>query len=117
MSAKMTPQDAAVIVLASGSSQRRAAVQAACSPRTIARWLTEPAFRLRVTAARAELLDRASGRLSAMLMAATSTLRKLLSSGNEGIQLQAVKLVLEATLSMRTATEFEARLSKLEASK
>ncbi len=103
--------------LAAGASQRRAATQAGCSARTVARWMTLPQFRQAVVIQRAELLDRASGRLSGMLLAATSTLRKLLTSGNEAIQLSAVKLVLEATLNLKNATEIEARLAKLEASK
>lgn len=114
MKPKTAQIDALVLALASGLSWRAAARQAGCSHSTVARRMADPGFRLRVSARRAEMLDSASGRLSALMTDASKTLKALLSSPSDAIRLGAAKEILSAAVALRASVDHEARLTALE---
>ncbi len=71
--------DAAIIAaLAAGKTQEQAATMAGVAVRTVARRVTEPDFRHEVLAARAALIERATGRLAASTTQAADALVELL---------------------------------------
>src|SRR4051794_31695937 len=70
---KRNCDDALILALAAGASTTAAAEQARVSDRLVRRRLEEPPFRAKVDAARAELVSRAVGRLSAVGVLAGQT--------------------------------------------
>src|SRR4051794_39403701 len=84
----LTPkQEQAALALASGSTLPEAARKADCGATTISTWLhDQPAFRQRIRELRADLTERALGRLADAMTAAADTLRHLCVKGKtEGV--------------------------------
>jgi transposase len=108
-------EDQLVLHLAGGLTKEQAAQLAGISRATAFRWLADPAFRRRVAEARAEMVERAAGSLSAGAVEASVVLRQLLQSKNEKVRLAAAKVVLETGTKIRQAAELEARVLALEA--
>ena len=104
-----------VLALACGATVEGAARQAKVSDRTIYRRLKDPAFRARVSEARAEMVTRASGMLTA---AAGESVRTLLALQKESVtpavRLGAARAVLELGLKIRELVELEGRIAALE---
>jgi hypothetical protein len=107
---------ALVLALACGATVEAAAHQCELSDRTVYRRLEDPAFRNRVQEARAEIVQRSAGMLTA---AATKAVQTLLSLQKEGVspnvRLGAARAVLEIGIKVREITDLEARLAALEA--
>jgi hypothetical protein len=112
---KRTKDETAVLALACGATVEKAAQQAKLGKRTLYRRLTHPAFRRRVQAARAEMLQRSAGTATAATPAALKTLLELLAgSTRDAVRLGAARSVLDVALKLREVTDLEERLAALE---
>jgi hypothetical protein len=106
--------EALLAALAAGKTSAEAADMAGVSPRTIARRLTDPAFRQRLAELRGEMVSRASGRMADSMTEAADTLRALLQAEAESTRLGAARSILELGNKLRDAVELEERLAALE---
>src|SRR5262249_22790525 len=80
---------------AGGATVATTAKRAGISERTGCRRMKNPDFQKRVVALRAEMLQRAIGKLVDASTEAADTLRRLLMAQNENVQLQAARNILE----------------------
>jgi cystathionine beta-lyase/cystathionine gamma-synthase len=104
-----------VQALAMGASAENAAQKAGVSRRTVCRRLADPAFRTRVAEARAEIVRREAGLLTAAGMAAIKALTTLLESAtSESVKLGAARTTLEMGCKLRETVEWTDRLAALE---
>jgi hypothetical protein len=104
-----------VLALACGATVENAARTAGVSWRTVYRRLADPAFHKRLRAARADMLQRATGMLTAAALEAVKTLLGLQqASVAAGVRLGAARAVLEIGLKLREVADLEARLAALE---
>jgi len=106
--------DALLLALAAGATVREAARQARVCERTAARRLADPDFRRRLAEARADMVQRALGKLSDASTAAADALRALLKAKKETVRLSAARAILELGNRLRDPVEMEARLAVLE---
>ena len=102
------------MAIAKGLSTARAAAECGLSSRTVSRRLRNPKFLREVDRVRGLLVEKASARLSASMVAATECLRRLLKSNNENMQLGAARAILEFALRAREMCDLSRRLSALE---
>lgn len=101
--------------LACGATVEAAARKAGMSERTAYRRLAEPSFRKELQAIWAEMVQRATGMLTAGSMEASKTVIKLVqSAGSECVQLGAARLILEQGRKSREENELAIRLTALE---
>jgi hypothetical protein len=100
--------------LAAGATIRGAARRAGVSERTAHRRLADPAFRQRVTEARAEMVERALGQLADGSSEAVGTLRKLLKAKADFVKLSAARTILEMGNKLRESVELQQRIAALE---
>jgi hypothetical protein len=105
---------ALLTALAAGSTITDAAEEAGISERTAHRRLADPEFRRGVQAARAEMIQRALGKLAGNAADAVDTLGALLSARSESAQLGAARIILELGNKLRESVELEQRLADLE---
>ena len=107
--------EALLTALACGATVEGAARQAGVSRRTVQRRMADPEFLGRLSEARADMVKRASGMLSAAAMESVKTLLVLQAAPNSGpVRLGAARAVLEIGLKVREAAELEERVSALE---
>jgi hypothetical protein len=112
---RKTGRDAAILALACGETASDAARKADVAERTIYRWLKEEGFRQEVTGARADMFNRALGRLAEGAVASVLMLRQLcLKAKSETVRLAAARTLLEQGTRLRESVEFENRLQALE---
>lgn len=113
----LTPkQEAAALALAGGATIGQAARRARAGERTVKTWLhDQPAFGRRVTELRAEMTERALGRLVDGMTSAADTLRGLLAAESEMVRLSAARAVIEIGNKLRETVELEQRIAALEA--
>lgn len=110
-------QERVAVMLAAGRTVAAVSRECKVGPTTIWRWLREEAaFSGRVSELRAELTDRAIGRL-ADLMATTAAdaLKGLLGAKSEAVRLEAVRSVYELFVNVTNAAELKSRIEQLEA--
>lgn len=107
---------ALAVVLAQGATWADAAGQVGVSERTVGRRLSDPLFRARVSRFRTALLDRAVGQAAEAATEAVETLRRLLRSDHEMVQLGAARSLLSHVTRLRESVELEERLSEIERS-
>jgi hypothetical protein len=112
---RRSADEALALALASGQTLRAAAEAAGVAERTAARRQADPAFRRRVAALRAELVERALGKLADGMADAAAALRALLAADSEAVRLGAARALLELGVKLREAVELEQRLATLEA--
>src|SRR5262249_56628440 len=79
-------REAVALGLAAGQTQESAASQANVDPRTVRRWLSEPAFTARVSEVRGVMLSVALGELSGATSKAAHALARLGGSGGPARQ-------------------------------
>ena len=108
------PDEALIVLLASGRDVRTAAKQAGMGERTAHRRLTDPEFRQRVTAARAQFYEEALGRLSRATTSAVETLVALLDADAETVRLGASRSILDLGMKLRESVALEQRVAELE---
>jgi hypothetical protein len=113
---KRHKDEALLLALACGSNAEQAARAVGVSKSTVFRRLSDPEFRRRLAALRADMVDRASGMLTAAGMEAVKTLLSLLQPLVPApVRLGAAKAVLEVGAELRTVVDLEQRLAALEA--
>jgi hypothetical protein len=109
-------EDALLLALACGATVEAAARQCELTERTVYRRLKETAFRGRLQALRADMVQRAAGMLTA---AAAEAVRTLLSLQKQAVpatvRLGSARAILEIGMKLREVVDLEARLSALEA--
>ena len=109
-------QDVLLLALACGASVEAAASQAGLSPRTVYRRLATPGFRSQLSGLRADLVQRATGMLSAATLEAVKTLISLQEATTPAaVRLGAARTIIELGLKMREEGELSERLAALEA--
>ena len=92
-----------------------AAAQAHVNPKTLTRWLVQPAFIAALKAAQAGVIDRASGRLVQGLAQALDTLSDLMTTAeSESVRRSAASEWLANCMTILERTDLEARLDALE---
>ncbi len=107
--------EALLLALACGATVENAARSAGVSLRTVYRRLAEPAFRTRLQGARSEMVQRATGMLTAAALEAVKTLLVLQqASVPAAVRLGAARAVLEIGAKLREVADLEARLAALE---
>jgi len=108
---------ALALALASGQTVEAAADRAGIGERTAYLRLTDPKFRVRVSELRAEMVERALGKLAEGMAEAADTLRQLLGAERESVRLAAGRSILEMGIKLQEATkleELDARMHALE---
>jgi hypothetical protein len=107
--------DALVLALACGATAENAARTASVSLRTVYRRLADPAFRTRLQGARTDMVQRATGMLTAAALEAVKTLLGLQhASVPAAVRLGAARAILEIGAKLREVADLEARLAALE---
>jgi hypothetical protein len=107
--------DPLIQALACGATVENAARQAGVSPRTAHRRMADKKFRRRLHLARADMAQRTAGALTAATLEAVRTLMELLKPPNPpAVRLGASRTILEMSLKLREATDWEERLAALE---
>lgn len=110
--------DQLIALLAGGATNADAAKSAGISERTVYRRMQDPAFRQRVTEARASLIERAVAQLAASASQAVSTLTDLLGFEYPPAQrVSAARSILELGVKLRESVELEQRIAALEEAK
>jgi hypothetical protein len=104
-----------ILAMAAGGSVAAAAKHAGCGLRTAYRRLEDPEFRARVAAARADLVQKAVGKLSALGGMAADTLQELLKAESETVRLGASRGILENMFRGVEIDNLRIRLERLEA--
>jgi hypothetical protein len=113
-SGRKSADAALALALAAGLAVEAAAGQAGVSARTAYRRWADPAFQQRVAELRADMVQRALGKLADGAAAAVDTLRKLLQAKADTVKLGAARSILEQCNKLREAVELEQRLQALE---
>jgi hypothetical protein len=112
---KKNVDDVLLLALASGASVAAAAEHAKCSERTVRRRMQDAGFREAVRKLRAELLERAVGRLTGLGLRAADQLGELMDHGErEQTRLGAARATLAFMLRGTELVEIEQRLANLE---
>src|SRR5713226_6618243 len=112
---KRHTDEALLLALACGTTAEQAAHAVGVSRSTVFRRLADPAFCRRLKALRADMVERASGMLTAAGMEAVKTLLSLLQPPVPApVRLGAAKAVLEVGAELRTVVDLEQRLAALE---
>lgn len=107
-------EPAAITALAAGKSYRDAAHAAGVTVRTIARRMDGDRYRSCVTAARADMIERASGQLAEGTAKAVETLSGLLGARSEQVRLGAARAILDLAGRYRELVEISERVARLE---
>ena len=107
--------DVLMLALACGATLENAARQAGVSESTVRRRAKDPHFQRKLQTLRADMVQRASGALTA---AGTESVRTLLELQKPGVapatRLGAAKATLELGMKVRETAELEQRLAALE---
>jgi hypothetical protein len=105
-----------ILALACGATVEMAAQKAGVSAATVYRRLNEPAFQQLLREARADMVQRTSGALTAMGLEAVRALAELLKPATQpSVRLGAVRIALDSGLKLREVADLEQRLIALEA--
>ena len=102
-------------ILACGATVEQTARQLKISERTIYRRLADPKFKSALQEARAEMVQRTSGTLTASAGEAVRTLIALLNPNSTGMQrLGAARAIIELGMKLREMADLEQRVLELE---
>lgn len=107
-------QQKAIMALLAKPSVLAAAEAAGVSPKTLYRYLAEPAFRAALEAAQDEALQMLSGQLVTFLGMGLDALARALQSEDSRIAVQAAAVVLRHFVELRQHCALEQRVSALE---
>lgn len=108
-------KEQAIVALIKHGSVAAAAEACEIGERTLYRWLNEAEFLTAYRAARADLVEAALAELQGDSKAAVDTLRQLLNSTKETIQLRAAQTIIEHALRAVELASYEQRLTEIEA--
>jgi hypothetical protein len=107
--------EAILIALACGSTVDNAARSAGVSASTVKRRLLEPEFLQRLQALRADMVQRATGMLTAAALESVKTLLTLQSETTPpAVRLGAARAVLEWGVRLRETAELHERIAAME---
>ncbi len=106
--------EALALAVAAGQTLRDAAAAANVSERTAARRWADRDFRRRVNALRGEMVQRSLGRMADGMAEAAGVLRALLAAESESVRLGAARSMLELSVKLREAVDFDERLRAVE---
>lgn len=109
-----TRKSTAIEALGHGFSVTDASDKAGVTRKTIYRWLGDDNFSDAVSEKQREVLERVSGRLSALALQALDTLDDLMESRNENIRLRASQSVLGRFTEILEVLRLEDRVKVLE---
>jgi transposase-like protein len=109
-------QEAVALALAAGHTIEAAAPKGQCAVPTVKGWLaTQPAFKRRIAELRAEMTERALGKLADAMSVAADTLRHLCLRGKtESIRLKAAEALFTHGVKVRESIELHERIRVLE---
>jgi hypothetical protein len=113
-SGRRSADEALALALAGGQTLRDAAGAVGIGERTAARRWADPDFRRRVSALRADMVQRSLGRMADGMAEAADVLRKLLGAERDSVRLGAARSLLELGVKLRESVELEERLAALE---
>lgn len=109
-------EDALLIALACGATIEAAAAQCGIVPRTIYRRLKDPLYKARLSKIRGEMIERATGMLSAAAGEAVRTLLSLQKAAvPPAVRMSAARAILEIGMKLREVVDLESRMTELEA--
>lgn len=112
---KRSVDDKLLLNLACGATVENAARQVGVSVSTVYRRLNDASFRRRLTALRADMVQRSAGMLTAAAMESVKTLITLQAPVTPAaVRLGAARAVLEIGVKLREAADLEERLAALE---
>ena len=112
---RRSADDPLLLALACGATVENAARSAGVSEKTVQRRLRDPEFQKRLQQMRADMVQRASGMLTAAAMEAVKTLSDLQQKSVAApVRLGAARSVLEIGIKMREVADLEVRLNALE---
>jgi hypothetical protein len=107
--------EALLLALACGATVEAAAAKAGVGVRTAYRRRADPAFRRRLQDLRGDMVQRASGALTAAALEAVRTLAELQRAPHPpAVRVAAARAVLEQSRQQREAAELKVRLAALE---
>ena len=105
-----------LLALACGATAENAARQCGVSERTVYRRLSDPAFQQQLQGMRTDMVQRATGALTAANAEAARTLLSLQKeTAPPAVRLGAARAILEISTKLREATELTERIAALEA--
>ena len=112
-------QDEAAVLLAGGATRKATAEAVGVDPRTLYRWMRQPAFAAQVMKLRAEIFGEAVGVLVNGSRHAAQRLVLLTTDHHDNlrIQLDASTRVLQLIHELSTSADIERRLTVLEAAR
>jgi hypothetical protein len=99
--------------LAAGQTLRNAAAAAGVGERTASRRWADPEFRRRLERLRADMLERALGKLADARAGAAETLRRLLNAHSESVRLAAARSILELGAMLGEMVELDRDVTEL----
>jgi hypothetical protein len=109
-------QEIAIEILGEGGSYAHAGQAARKDPRTIGRWMTDPAFAARVSERRAEWVSQIAGELTASGPDAVMAIRReMVDAPRPSDRLRAAALLLTFGHRFREQYELDQRLREVEA--
>jgi hypothetical protein len=100
-----------LLALAAGHTVRDAASFAGIGERTATRRIADPEYRRQVNGLRADMVQRALGKLADAATEAVGTLRGLLAAESESVKLGAARSILELGCKLKEAVELELRIA------
>jgi hypothetical protein len=107
--------EALALAVATGQTLRDAADAVGIGERTASRRWADAGFRRRVAHLRAEMVQRAMGKMADGMAEAADTLRQLLKAEAESVRLGAARSILELGNKLRETVELADRIGELEA--
>jgi predicted trehalose synthase len=108
--------EALLVTLACGATVESAASKLGMGVRTIHRRLADPTFKKRLQDIRSDMVQRATGMLTASAMEAVKTLLDLQKASTPAaVRLGAARTILEIGIKLRETAELEERIAALEA--
>ena len=109
-------QRQAIEALAGGATNEQAAIYAGVTERTIYKWRLDPAFSQALTDASGAILSDTIRALTASAISAVETLKTIAEDQTEkgSTRVSAARAILESTIRLKEAVEFEKRLATLE---
>lgn len=113
--ARKDADHALMLALACGATKEAAARKAGVSESTVYRRLNDPGFQRELSEMRSDMVQRATGMLTAATMEAAKTLLNLQdASVPPAVRLGAARAILDFGLKMRQIVELEERLVAME---
>lgn len=106
--------EAVLAALAAGHTNVEAAKIARLSAKTVQRRLNDPLFRAELDELKLQVVQQTAAGLGDAATSAVFTLKKLLASRDEWVQLRSASTILDVAVKYREALELSERVAQLE---